>query len=388
MYIEDFLEQYVKNIDFKNYNKSVLESINRQCLRGIGLTDRQKDLVVRLMLEANVENFTGNESTKIPLREIDRSKYAKIVDTSDTYGIDSVYESYKQNWTWLKIRFPFNKRIIVSLQDLLSKIPNAEYHHYKGSHEHFFKLTAYNTKIIMEKFLHNKDFEIQQELLDYYNQFDDICAEYNKENEKLIESYELEFGNKLMLMDKRIRYGIDIHYKLGNSLTENIASRSQPAVLVKPDLHTLDQLVESILQLDRFPLVVAIDSVDAEEQLNQVSRVYNAFRHVVDESQQSVLFRVDKSADYNLNNFIKDKNLNNWVDNNTKIVYINKIKLPKVLMTSSFSPVTSLYLSSDSARTNVELYITNNCDLNLYYDNELSTIKRYRASNGIMQTYY
>ena len=56
-YVEDFLQFYVEHIGVDNKNKQILESINRQCKRNIALTDRQYALVVKLLLNANIDNF-------------------------------------------------------------------------------------------------------------------------------------------------------------------------------------------------------------------------------------------------------------------------------------------------------------------------------------------
>ena len=52
----------------------------------------------------------------MPLREIDRSKTISIVSTAEAMGAN-VYESFKNDWQWIKVRFPFNKRTIMDLQD-------------------------------------------------------------------------------------------------------------------------------------------------------------------------------------------------------------------------------------------------------------------------------
>ena len=47
----------------------------------------------------------------------------------------------------------------------------------------------------------------------------------------------------------------------------------------------------------------------------------------------SVLFRLDNDADgAEFNQYIKRNNLNNLVDNNTKIVYISNNKIPKPML--------------------------------------------------------
>ena len=67
--------------------------------------------------------------------------------------------------------------------------------------------------------------------------------------------------------------------------------------------------------------------------------MYNAFNNIVPNSKQTVLFRVDQSTEYVINDYIRDKSLNNWLDNTTEIVYINKSKLPKLLLKTISDPI-------------------------------------------------
>ena len=93
---------------------------------------------------------------------------------------------------------------------------------------------------------------------------------------------------------------------------------------------------------------------------------------------QSILFRIESSDKINvhLNEFVKDKKLNNWVDNKTKIVYIEKTKLPKVLLKSSFKPKTAFSKSSLRPNKLVANYLSFNCDLIIYNDTDLSSFKQ------------
>jgi hypothetical protein len=74
------------------------------------------------------------------------------------------------------------------------------------------------------------------------------------------------------------------------------------------------------------------------------------------------------------NQFIHTKGLNNYVDKNTKVVYISNNKVPKPLYKSDWYPIASLVLTRQAMR-NPELYI-NGIDLVMYYD-QGSTVSGY-----------
>jgi GH25 family lysozyme M1 (1,4-beta-N-acetylmuramidase) len=117
-YIEDYLEtlaNFQNNqgtipfvIERSDYN--LITSLGRQTLRGIGLTDRQYELVKQKLLhyknqfEANgYENIQLDfENLRTPIRSIDRSRWIKIVDIEDQ--------------KYLGVRFSFNKKTYIGFR--------------------------------------------------------------------------------------------------------------------------------------------------------------------------------------------------------------------------------------------------------------------------------
>jgi hypothetical protein len=392
-YIEDILHYYVDTIGINNTDSSILTSISRQCKKGIALTDRQYELVKNKLL-ANKELFENIEDSlqpRLPLRQIDRSKYITLVTHAEVAGDRTPYESYKENWVWIKIRFPFAKKLIVKLEDVKTKIKSRHpYHHTKGTHEHYFKLSGNAVYWLIEAF-GNSNFEIDDRVIEYYNSSKQIVENSAK--------YRIEYSNgkfknlpdnaadnvknlnELCVADRQIRYGYTVEKpNHNNTLQEQIAYREQPDVYIDPSLYSIDQIANSIKLLNRLPLVVLIDDGN---QYDQVKTIHQAF-NFVDNSLQSVLFRVDNESTYNLNDYIKEHSLNNWVDKDTKIVYIKKNQLPKLMLSSDFRPITAFALKSYRSNTNVESYIKFNCDLLVFHDVEKSIIGRYAKQYGFM----
>lgn len=391
-YIEDILHYYVDTVKITDKDTPILSSISTQVKRGLALTDRQYELVKNKLFEKQdvlIDHkiiVDQNLDTRLPLRQIDRSKYIKLVNTAEVY-VDSVYESHKEDWVWIKIRFPFEKKTIVLLENI-SRGRHTEYVHPKGSHEHYFKLTG-KTAIEVVNTFKNKNFEIDEDLISYANKAQDIIE--NKHNytptivddhvtnikDKLVELIDNDCDgmSNLLLKDRSIRYGLTYKHEEPVSLSETIAYRNQPEVLVKPDTFNVNDIVSSLNELNRFPIIIAVDE---SECFDQVYEFYRAFNGIVPNEEQSVLFRVD-AGDKNedLNEFVKTHSLNNWVDKNTKIVYIKKNKLPKVLLKSEFVPKTALCKTSIRSTSHVNAWINFNCDLIVYHDTSLSNFRTY-----------
>jgi hypothetical protein len=376
--VEDCLEalaglankNYDLNIETNEY--TIMNSIARQTFRGTALTDRQYTLA-KEKLQKYFPQFTdvglegaelAVESLRQPLRNIDRSKYIKIVDFPEGIDIEET------NSKFIAVRFPFKKTDIM----LINEISNTDkgYYHNKGSHIHYFELSEYNLLRIGDKFF-NKNFEIDEILKERYTKIKQIestpkeylpyveAGKVINIKENLCKIIEQETNNDLLkIYDRRWRYCIEhINIKISDSsLKEKIVNRSDIAYQSKPSIETIDQILYALYTLDRFPMVVAIENKDCENQLYQV---INSFRDLIDASEQSVLFRED-DTDSGFNQLIKDRKLNNWVDKNTKVVYINNNKIPKLLLETEWKPNCAFVFNSNNNRS-VQMYIKNNCDL-------------------------
>ena len=105
---------------------NLIQSLGRQVVRGIPLTDRQYDLAVvkcndyyNILYEFGIDKTTF-ENLRMPLREIDRSKWVRKVE-------------YKGD-NCLAIRFTFNKKLI----ELLEKTRTKEKAYDRETKIHYF----------------------------------------------------------------------------------------------------------------------------------------------------------------------------------------------------------------------------------------------------------
>jgi hypothetical protein len=375
-YIEDFLHYYVEDIGVNDSNKQILESINSQCRKGIALTDRQYALVKEKLLE-KLDNFTGDEPLKIPLRKIDRRKFIKFATNDEIDGFHTSNLN-KQSWIWIKVRFPFHKKLIIKIDELKHKIRNGNtnYFHKKGSHTHYFRVmndTVYN---VVSTFIAS-NFEIDADVLDYFKK----CKAIVDAKDEYIPMYRngfinvneevktnLQNSNELIKADRSFGNQYFIETDIPKSLTESIAYRKKQDYYVDPNDYSLHDVASSLHELERFPILVLVDN---DDMARQTKMIHEAFSFIPN-NLHSVLFRADAGPQTEVNRFITDNKLNNWVDNDTKIVYIKKNQLPKIIFNSGFKPITTFALNSYRSNTNVELYSRFNCDLMIFYDAEPS----------------
>lgn len=386
--IEDLLEilaglQGQAKMQIESSDATIMFSIARQTFRGTALTDRQYNLMQE-KLQNYKEQFTALdynfdlalENLRQPLRHIDRSKYIKLQDDE------------------IVIRFPFRKTEISLIQEFCN---NAEgYHHDKGSHIHTFAYNEINTLNLLNRFS-NKEFKIDEELIEAYTAiksiYNDPCEHLSGiSDNKLINIkpslapyIENELGDLtnetfLHFIDRRFRYGFDYVNTADIapiSLAQKIVTRPSKSYHSKPSDESSSSILSALWELNRFPLLVVLDKNNAEEQLYEFA---NYYRDILQPSDQSVLFRLEDST-AGFNQLVKDRKLNNWVDNTTKVVYISKDKLPKLLVSGDWSPIAAFSYTSTMDRY-VDSYIGFNCDLIVYREEIISQMRKYSRYYG------
>ena len=371
--------------EIQNSDRNLMFSLGKQCLRQIPFTDRQYELAKRKILDYK-DQFEANgidgveekmNNLRQPLRSIDRSKTITLVK--------------QDNQTMIAVRFPFAKNMIKYIEILNTLHKNKGYD--KANKTHYVEPTEKNIYKIIGNF-QKANFEVEESLQEQYGK---LLEMKEKENDYVPGIYGLKLknlhnrafdfaisnigepniDNLALYKDRKDVVGLeyfdedDLQHSVNKlqPLTKKIVRRSKTNILINSTRYTVNNIVESILELHRFPLLVVLpDNDDSAECLQDI---YECFKGIVLDESCSVMFRKDNKTelDRNFNRLIKQNNLNNSLANSSKIVYINNSKIPKPLLTSNWKP--SAVLMYGSRRTNMKLdqYI-NECDLVIHYDSD------------------
>jgi len=353
---------------------TIMRSIARQVFKGTALTDRQFALMQE-KLSKYKDQFVNLDcdfdfaltQLRTPLRDIDRSKYIKIIGDE------------------IKVRFPFKKSDIMEINTISQKTD--EYRHQKGSHEHWFGFNEQNILNIIDSFK-DKNFIIDSELLDIYKKADTIrnnpkdylsgVFDGNLKNVHPNLKPYIKETNKIQLLDNKFRYAFSYTDNINPvTLEEKIACRKSTFYHSQPSKETKLQILDALWNLNRLPIIIILDPKQAEQQL--YDSIYY-FRDILNTTSQSVLFREDGS-DSGFNQIVHDRKLNNWVDKDTKIVYINTHKLPKLLINNEWRPRTAFVFESRLDKF-VNTYINFHCDLIVFREEEISPMRKYSRFYG------
>ena len=359
---------------------TIMHSIAKQVFKGTALTDRQFALMQTKLLSYKDQFDKADiplEIKKIrkPLREINREKYIRL-------------EGDK-----IKIRFPFKKSDIMLINEISHK--SQGYKHNKGSHEHFFDFTEQNVLNLLDRFS-SKSFKCDKEIFLVYHEMKhmeqlkhvyvpgiyDMKIKNVKENLLVLikkDLGELTAQTFLKYCDRKLKYGLEHIDGISapSNIKESIAFRKMQAYQSKPSEQPLNSLLESLWDLDRFPILAVLSKNNAEEQLHAM---INYYRDIMNVDQQSVLFRLDdKNAGFN--QLVKDRKLNNWVDKLTKVVYISKDKLPKILINCEWKPSVAICFDSVLGKE-VNTFVSSKCDLIIFREEYTSPFRRHSNIYG------
>lgn len=361
---------------------NLVQSLGRQVWRGTPLTDRQYDLAVRkcndyynILYDFGIDK-TAFEKLNMPLREIDRSKWVRKVE--------------HQGETCLGVRFTFNKKLI----EVLERTRNKEKAYDRELKIHYF---PYDEKTIFQvlQLLEGKNFEVEEgiqtvygELLQMYNnKKDHVPGIYSLKlknfTDKAVDYMVKDIGeptekNLPLYADRKHSYGVghidenDLDAAVAglSTLTKKIIKRNKTHIFINKNTYNYNMLAESMLELLRWPILVVCNDRFA---LNDIQPMHETFKGVFPEDDFSVLFREENNTaeGQEINNYIKDKKLNNSLDTFTKIAYISGNKIPKPLLASDWKPRTVILSGSKMSNGKLRTYL-NEYDLVIHYDTDIS----------------
>ena len=398
--IESYLELLTglagnNTFTMQSSDRTILNSIARQVHKGVGLTDRQYEVVKEKLL-SYADQFIALEypihdavkNTRIPIRQIDRARWIRTAIIKDQL--------------YIGVRFTFNKRLISALEALYNIEEKGLYD--KVEKIHYFIFNEINLhKVISE--LKEKSFEIDSELQERYNLLE--MMHNNKNNyipgiygfklqnlhtkaiDYMISSIgEPDIDNLAIYKDRDQLFGIK-HFDtddLNNSinklttLSQKIVKRTRPHILVNSSEYTFDRLAESMLELNRYPLLIVLND---DTDFSSLQTVHYSFRNIFSNDDFCTLYRKENDVAENIefNQYIKDNNLNNPLAINSKIVYTSINKMSKTLLKSSWRPQAAILMGSMRS-TKIDAYLQE-LDLVIHYDTDISPFKKYGTTQVI-----
>ena len=391
-------EHIVCSKEIESSDKSLIYSLARQTVNGTAYTDRQHELAISkathyksILEEVDIDVTTSVTQLRMPLRSIDRSRWIKLKNQ-----MQSLIPFNNPDEQYIAVRFSFQKKLISALENINSK----PIHYDKINKTHYFE---YNERTLhnVVSALTNKGFEIQPELQERYEILE--MMNNNKKNYvpgiyslklKNLHAKAIDYAistigspdvdNLAMYKDRDQLLGIT-HFDeddLNNSirklttLSQKIVKRTSSNILINSDEHVFDRVAESILELNRYPLLVVLND---ETELENLQKVHQSFRNIFSNDDFCSLYRKENISPGNteFNEYIKQNKLNNSLAIKSKVVYTSINKMSKVMLKSEWRPQAAILMGSRRS-TKVDQFLQE-LDLVIHYDTDVSPFRKFSS---------
>lgn len=365
-------------IPLNRWDSQVVQSFVDQSCRGTGFTEKQANLAIRILkkhlsdlsvlLRTDVQPFIDEPVFRYPIRQINNQK--RMFVTKDDRNVDII-----------QVEFPFNEAYVSEIRKQRGDTEIVQWD--KDRRAWFFGISESNIQFLMN-FANKENFVIDETLRNYKNQIEEITENIEKYVPMLtLEENSLKFKNVstfvpelrstdilgaifearkygILTWDNNIEEYLDRSHV--NSLTMKFLS-SDPGThfVVNSAECSINQLSEIIKLLG--PTLVVIPGGSELEKLKFSVEFFKTLDYVP--SEMSVMFRKPNLSDKIFNDFVKNSELNNPIDEKTKVVFVSG-KLPKPIIKSGLKFNSILNLGHDNVHYTLRDFLRKHENLIFY----------------------
>jgi hypothetical protein len=376
-----FLEAMTTKPPFSSRDNRTLQSLHTAMLNDY-ITEKQGNLLLQIlsnelyapfMLLANDQyvEYLQNPLWKNPFRVLPEiKKIYHIPAGTDRININTLKENYTGV---IAIEFTFSPTI----RNELKPFSNILWQVKSGS-LYYADFTEVNIVSIIDAVAaHN--FEISPEIQDYYNTIkrwdkEDIKDMYDVHKlehtrfQTLI-SKDLESKIPDIIVDRRLRYqySTDLTCESTSELTKHIATREKTKVWIDSNTYSLDNIIASLVELQRLPLLVVFEQSTDFATITQFNELSQALTNHDITDNIGFYFRLDNTPDGKLfNDAIGKRQYNNNLNNDTKVAAVLGGKLPKFFLKEKWRPMSVLCIRNTLRHSKTAVY-ANSSDLIISY---------------------
>jgi hypothetical protein len=381
-----FLEAMTTPLPFSSRDSRTLQSLHNAMQTDTYITEKQGNLLLQILsndLYAPFMLLANSDYAEYINDPLWKKDFRILPDVKKIYHIPAGSNQInihllKENYTGvIAIDFTFSTTIRNELKPLVDILWQV-----KSGSLYYADFNEANLVAIIEK-LQPYNFEIEPILQDYYDTITtwdklDIAEMYNLNTityPRFQDCIAADVGDitnlsPAIINDRRLRYqyttkldDIQTEYEL----TKHIANREKTKVWVDSNLHSIDAVIKSLIELKRFPLLVVFDQSTDLITITQFNELAHALESNGITDNIGFHFRLDNTPDGKIfNDAIGKRKYNSVLNTNTQVAAVLGGKLPKFFLKEKWQPMSVLCIKNTLRHSKTAVY-ANRCDLVISY---------------------
>ena len=381
-----FREAMTTPLPFSSRDSRTLQSLHIALQSNTYITEKQSNLLLQILSNELYAPF-------MQLVTADYADYINMPLWENTFRILPIVKKIyhipagsdlinikllKENYTGvIAIDFTFSTALRFELKPLSNILWQV-----KSGSLYYADFNESNLVTIIEK-LSLYNFEVDPTLQDYYNTIrswdkSDITDMYKVDTipyPKFNKCIAAEVSNissisTAIINDRRLRYQYTTkHHNIDTTypLSKVIANREKTKVWVDSNAYSIDDIIKSLIELNRFPLLVVFEQSTDLATMVQFEELAQSLESNGITDNIGFHFRLDNTHDGKLfNDNIGKRKYNSALINTTQVAAVLGSKLPKFFLKEAWQPMSVLCIKNTLRHSKTAVY-ANRCDLVISY---------------------
>jgi len=348
----------------------VLRSIFNNLNSGLYITENQSKLLVKILQDnaGKITHFT--EEIKQSLASPEWNRSFRQVEQIKKMFLDKDEEGDLR----ITVEFSFNHEIKKTLGEILKKSEDMNVQ--INGKKYVVEFTETNIVTLIDG-LSQYNFDIDDILKEHYTTIKswsklEIESQFlltNIAHQNFQKAITSDLGidtniDQRIISDRSMRYKYAIQESkyLGEGLTELIAARSKNRIHVDRNKYSIQEIIASLIQLKRLPLLVVFDNTSGIKCIENLQILSDALENNRISNGIGVYFRLSNDeVGKKFNALIAEKNYNARLDSSLHVAAVISGKLPKFFLTNTWRPMSIIALDSNMGMRHGKTSVYSNC---------------------------
>jgi len=351
-------------------DSKVLRSLATSIASNFFITENQSRLLMKILKDNSKKMTNFSEEISLALQEPMWSRSFRHIEQ-----IKKLYiKKNEEQEPILVVEFTFNSEIRKTLTGLGKKLDGG----LNSSNQKVWpiELTEKNIVLVYEA-LEPLGFEVDEIVKNHYRTIKS-WSEQEIRDQFLLTNIEHQNFQKAITADLGIETAIDqniindrsIRYQFftenaknhGETLTETIANRSKSRVWVDKNQHSVTEVISSLVELRRLPLLVVFDTIVNDKYLKNLKILSESLEENGIFDGVGIYFRLpNDEMGKQFNNFIAEKKYNQRLDDRLKVAAVMSGKIPKFFLSTPWKPMSVITLDTKMGLRHGKTSVYSNC---------------------------